>query len=47
MKELIEIYQNIIGNMQALIVGAGLLLLFLWPIKCIIDKVAHKIFFHE
>lgn len=47
MKELIEIYQAVCGNIQSLIVEIGLLLLFLWPIKCIIDKVAHKIFFHE
>lgn len=47
MKELMEVYQAICGNIQSLIVGVGLLLLFLWPIKCIIDKVAHKIFFHE
>ena len=47
MKELLEAYQIICANVQSLIVGIGLLLLLLWPIKCIIDKVAHKIFFHE
>lgn len=47
MKELLEAYQMICANVQSLIVGIGLLLLLLWPIKCIIDKVAHKIFFHE
>ena len=47
MKEFIEVYRTICGNIQSLLIGIGFLLLFLWPIKCIIDKVAHKFFFHE
>ena len=47
MKELLEVYQAICANIESRIVSIGLLLLLLWPIKCIIDKVAHKIFFHE
>lgn len=44
MKELLEVYQAICANIESIIVSIGLLLLLLWPIKCIIDKVAHKIF---
>jgi hypothetical protein len=47
MKELLEVYQAICANIESIIVSIALLLLLLWPIKCIIDKVAHKIFFHE
>lgn len=47
MKELLEVYQAICANIESIIASIGLLLLLLWPIKCIIDKVAHKIFFHE
>ena len=47
MKELLEVYQAICANIESIIVSIGLLFLLLWPIKYIIDKVAHKIFFHE
>lgn len=47
MKELFEVYRAICANTESVIVSTGLLLLLLWPIKCIIDKVAHKMFFHN
>lgn len=47
MKELFEVYRTVCANVESVIVSIGLLLLFLWPIKHIIDKIAHKVFFHN
>ena len=44
MKELFEAYQTICANINSIIVSIGLLLLLLWPIKCVIDKIAHMLF---
>lgn len=47
MKELLEVYQAVCANIESTIVSIGLLLLLLWPIKFVIDKIAHKIFFRN
>ena len=47
MNELFQAYQVICANIQSVIVGIGLLILCLWPIKHVIDKIAHKIFFRQ
>ncbi len=47
MKELLEVYQAICANIESIIVSIGLLLLLLWPIKCVVDKIAHMLFFRN
>ena len=47
MKELLEVYQAICANIESIIVSIGLFLLLLWPIKCVIDKIAHMLFFRN
>lgn len=47
MKELLEVYQAICANIESIIVSIGLLLLLLWPIKYVIDKIAHMLFFRN
>lgn len=47
MRELLEVYQTICANIQSIIVGIGLLILLSWPIKRIIDKIGHRMFYHD
>ena len=47
MKELLDVYRVICANIESIIVSIGLLILLILPIKCLIDKIAHRIFFRN